>query len=661
MCGIVGFSGKQEKTRLVSGLSMIKHRGPDDFGLVVDDEGFWGLGHTRLSIIDLSASGHQPMASKDGGVILIFNGEIYNYQELRDKLKNSGYEFNGDSDTEVLLNLYLYHRNSVDGLGAMLHSLNGIFAFALWDNSRQEILVVRDAIGVKPVYYISTDRGFAFCSEIKGLTPFIYTEDGNLSQKNSTLDAVAINRYLSFLWCPGAGTPLKAVRKLGPGEAIWVKQGKISQHWVWYKLPVFRGLSIISSRQSAITGTARHLRLAVQRQMVADVPVGAFLSGGLDSSSIVAFAAEINPNIRCFTIESFGTDEDGFSNDLPYAHKVAGYLKVPLEVVSVNADRTIDHLDYMVEQLGEPLADPATLNVLYISRLARDHGIKVLLSGAGGDDLFTGYRRHRALTAESILSWLPHSARLSLEILTRGLNQRHPLFRRLRRFFNGAALDNDSRLVNYFRWVDQRDLMALYSSDFRNELIGEQAEQPMLDYLVGLPAATTRLERMLALEQRFFLTDHNLAYTDRMSMAAGVEVRVPFLDLDLVEFAARIPAGLKQRGSEGKWVLKKAMEPYLPRDVIYRPKSGFGAPLRRWIRIELKDIISEVLGAPSLRRRGIFDPEAVQRLIKANDIGAVDASYTIFSLVCVEIWCRKYIDRNSADSHKNSINNVLQS
>ena len=661
MCGIVGFSGKQEKTSLVSGLSMIKHRGPDDFGLVVDDEGFWGLGHTRLSIIDLSASGHQPMASKDGGVILIFNGEIYNYRELRDKLKNCGYEFNGDSDTEVLLNLYLYHRNSVDGLDAMLRSLNGIFAFALWDNCRQEILVVRDAIGVKPVYYVSTDRGFAFCSEIKGLTPFISTEDGNLSQKNSTLDAVAINRYLSFLWCPGAGTPLKAVRKLGPGEAIWVKQGKISQHWVWYKLPVFRGLSIISSRQSAITGTAGHLRLAVQRQMVADVPVGAFLSGGLDSSSIVAFAAEINPNIRCFTIESFGTDEDGFSNDLPYAHKVAGYLKVPLEVVSVNADRTMDHLDYMVEQLGEPLADPATLNVLYISRLARDHGIKVLLSGAGGDDLFTGYRRHRALTAESSLSWLPHSVRLSLEILTRGLNQRHPLFRRLRRFFNGAALDNDSRLVNYFRWVDQRDLMALYSSDFRNELIGEQAEQTMLDYLVGLPAATTRLERMLALEQRFFLTDHNLAYTDRMSMAAGVEVRVPFLDLDLVDFAARIPAGLKQRGSEGKWVLKKAMEPYLPRDVIYRPKSGFGAPLRRWIRVELKDIISEVLGAPSLRRRGIFDPEAVQKLIKANDIGAVDASYTIFSLVCVEIWCRKYIDRNSADSHKNSINKLLQS
>jgi asparagine synthase (glutamine-hydrolysing) len=198
--------------------------------------------------------------------------------------------------------------------------------------------------------------------------------------------------------------------------------------------------------------------------------------------------------------------------------------------------------------------------------------------------------------------------------------------------------------VNYFRWVDQRDLTSLYTPEFRAALGDGHAEDPMMAFLAELPPETSRLERMLALEQRFFLTDHNLNYTDKMSMATGVEVRVPFLDLELVDFAAGIPNRLKQRGSEGKWVLKKAMEPYLPSDVIYRPKSGFGAPLRRWMRVELRDLVADLLGAQSLRQRGLFDPGAVQRLIQANDQGKIDASYTLFSLMCIELWCRRFID-----------------
>ena len=302
----------------------------------------------------------------------------------------------------------------------------------------------------------------------------------------------------------------------------------------------------------------------------------------------------------------------------------------------------------MVAQLDEPLADPAPLNVLYISQLARDQGIKVLLSGSGGDDLFTVYRRHRALMSEGIWSWLPRSARSGLEQLTSGLDQHRPLFRRLRKLFNGASLDGDARLVNYFRWVDQRDLMSLYTPEFRAALGDGHAEDPLLAFLAEMPPETSRLERMLALEQRFFLSDHNLNYTDKMSMATGVEVRVPFLDLELVDFAARIPNRLKQRGSEGKWVLKKAMEPYLPSEVIYRPKSGFGAPLRRWMRVELRDLVADLLGAQSLRQRGLFDPAAVQRLIQANDQGKIDASYTLFSLMCIELWCRRFMDLDLA-------------
>jgi len=271
--------------------------------------------------------------------------------------------------------------------------------------------------------------------------------------------------------------------------------------------------------------------------------------------------------------------------------------------------------------------------------------MKVLLSGAGGDDLFTGYRRHRALQLERYWSWLPTAPRRGLAVLANSLDQRLSWARKLSKAFSGAGLSQEERLVNYFAWIQRSDLLALYSSEFRAAVGRAQAESPMLDFLAELPSNLGSLDSMLALEQRFFLADHNLNYTDKMSMAAGVEVRVPFLDLDLVEFSQRIPAGFKQRGGEGKWVLKKAMEPYLPRGVIYRPKSGFGAPLRRWMRFELRGLVGDILGEDSLRRRGLFDATAVQNLISANDKGDTDASYTLLSLLCIELWCRRFMDQ----------------
>ena len=566
--------------------------------------------------------------------MLVFNGEIYNYRELRVELETIGHRFRGQSDTEVLLRLYLAEGE------AMLSRLNGIFALAVWDSRKQSLLIARDALGVKPLYYASLDGRFAFASEIKALLRLVPTA--------RTLDVAALHRYLSFLWCPGEGTPLKEVRKVLPGEAMWVRADKIERRWTWYQLPVFRAVPANLGEESAAAGTVSCLRRAVQRQMVADVPVGAFLSGGLDSSAIVAFARELNSSIRCFTIEMVGGQDEGMTDDLPYARKVAQHLEVPFDVVSIDARRMASDLELMVAQLGEPLADPAPLNVLYISQLAREHGIKVLLSGAGGDDLFTGYRRHRALQAERYWSWLPHRVRSELSQFTARLDQRHALTRRLSKLFSGAGLEGDERLVEYFRWVREADLLALYTVDTRRALGAELAATPMLDFLAPLSDSVASVERMLALEQRFFLSDHNLIYTDRMSMAAGVEVRVPFLDLDLVEFAAHVPVGLKQRGSEGKWVLKKAMEPYLPHEVIYRPKSGFGAPLRRWMRNDLRELLGDLLSDHSLKRRGLFEPAAVQRLVAANDTGKVDASYTLLSLLCIEIWCRTYLDRNEA-------------
>jgi asparagine synthase (glutamine-hydrolysing) len=270
--------------------------------------------------------------------------------------------------------------------------------------------------------------------------------------------------------------------------------------------------------------------------------------------------------------------------------------------------------------------------------------MKVLLSGAGGDDLFTGYRRHHALLLQRYWDWVPRGARGLIESAAARLDQRRPWLRRLAKATNGAGLEGDERIANYFRWARESELLGLFSEESRRAIGPTAALAPMLEFMRPLPASLPPIERMLALEQRFFLADHNLPYTDKMSMAVGVEVRVPLLDLELVDFSARVPSEFKQRGKTGKWVFKKAMEPYLPHDVIYRPKSGFGAPIRRWMRHELRPLVGDLLGESSLRRRGLFDPAAVSRLIEANQEGRVDASYTLLSLLAIEIWCRRFVD-----------------
>jgi asparagine synthase (glutamine-hydrolysing) len=643
MCGIAGFltqfANGVDEQNLWQMVSSQKHRGPDDTGIYLNSEAGIGLAHCRLAILDLSPLGHQPMVSSDGSVTLVFNGEIYNFLEIRQELLEKGFKFQGQSDTEVLLNLYLSEGKS------MLSRLNGIFAFALWDSRHQILFIARDALGVKPLYYVNTPHHFAFASEIKALKPFF--------PATTSLDYESLHRYLTFLYCPGKGTPLKSVSKLLPGEAMTVTQGNIHR-WTWYQLPVFRPHStlatpIIPSLNSLLNSTVSHLRSAVHRQMIADVPVGAFLSGGLDSSAIVAFAREINSNICCFTIDGPNSQNEGMVDDLPYAKQVAAHLQVPLEVVKINSSQMATDLQMMVEQLDEPLADPAPLNVLYISRIAKSQGIKVLLSGTGGDDLFTGYRRHVAVQQEPYWRWLPTTIRSWLQRSSLAWNQGIPLLRRARKLLTGATLEGDSRLVNYFVWNQQADLLKLYTNEFRSAIRDQIATIPMLEFLSPL-SDTGALDKMLALEQRFFLSDHNLIYTDKMSMAAGVEVRVPFLDLELVDFAAQIPVSLKQRGSIGKWILKKAMEPYLPLSVIYRSKSGFGAPLRHWMRFELRELLGDILSTESLKRRGLFEPLSVHSLIADNDSGRADASYTLLSLMCIELWCRRFVDGNPFSS-----------
>lgn len=610
--------------------SIQAHRGPDDRGQYYDVNARVALGHVRLSILDLSPLGHQPMSDSPGTAIIVFNGEIYNFRELRAQLEIDGYAFRGHSDTEVLLALYRAHGE------AMLAKLNGIFAFAIYDQTDQTLFLACDSMGVKPLYFCEERDRFVFASELKALVASGVVE--------ASLNVSALFRYLGFLWSPGGATPFKSVFRLGPGEALRVKDGHIICRWCWAS-SVRQTESMELDPAQAIQQVQEGLRTAVHRQMVADVPVGAFLSGGLDSSAVVAMAREVSPNIDCFTIDTGKTEDAGVVNDLPYARQIAKHLGVKLHEVRVDPSRVAADLQQMVFQLDEPLADLAPLNVLYISQLARQHGVKVLLSGSGGDDLFTGYRRHRALMFERYWAWLPVSARKSLRHTSSRLDQSASWSRRITKAFAYADFPEKNRLTSYFLWGDAQRVLKLFAPEHRAALANEVITAPLDNYLDTLPSGLPPLQRMLALEQHFFLADHNLLYTDKMSMASGVEVRVPFLDNDLVRLANALPLHLKQHGAEGKWVLKKAMEPLLPHDVIYRPKTGFGVPLRRWLRHELKELVDDMLSSETLHRRGLFDPTAVAELVTEDRAGRVDAAYTILGLICIEIWCRRFLDQ----------------
>ncbi|MCD6274278.1 MAG: asparagine synthase (glutamine-hydrolyzing) [Deltaproteobacteria bacterium] len=634
MCGIVGFSGNFDQALLEHMNAAQTHRGPDDFGIWFDESKSVGMAHRRLSIIDLSHDAGQPMSNVQETITIVFNGEIYNYRELRKELQAKGYAFKNKSDTEVLIHLY-------DEFGhEMLNKLNGIFAFAIWDRLKEELFIARDGHGVKPLYYVQNNSGFLFASELKAIL--------NDPGIDKALNHQAIHYYLSYLWCPAPHTMLKSVYKLEPGYALVVKGEKIQKKWCFYDLPY--GQEVFHSSESEIAvNLAEKIRGAVQRQMVSDVPVGSFLSGGLDSSAVVAFARQMNPDqkLDCFTIgfENSAGKFEGFTEDLPYAQKVAKYLGINLHTITVGSEM-VNRIEEMIYFLDEPQADPAPLNALFISELAREHGIKVLLSGAGGDDIFSGYRRHYALLLEKYWSWLPGAGRKALRAFSDRLPKNNSIGRRVGKAFRYADCSNEKRLISYFLWIDENIQRSLYTDDLRNALADTSGIDPLRQTLSRIPEEKNPLNRMLYLEAKHFLADHNLNYTDKMGMAAGVEVRVPLLDKELIDFATRIPPHLKQKGRIGKYILKKAMEPYLPREVIYRPKSGFGAPLRQWLHGELREVVMEMLGERSLKARGLFDPRAVARLVEDDYNGRIDAGYTIFSLMCIEWWQRIFLDGN---------------
>jgi asparagine synthase (glutamine-hydrolysing) len=510
-----------------------------------------------------------------------------------------------------------------------------MFAFAIWDSRTGEMLLARDQIGIKPLYFTQTPLGFLFASELKALLA-----EGTVDR---TISPEAVEMTLSYLWTPSPNTILSSVQKLEPGQALTVVRGKVVKSWAYYNLP-------IPSPKSSLTDSETENRLqnmvrrAVRKQLVSDVPVGAMLSGGLDSSAIVAFAREALPDqsIECFTIGVQGGADgnEGQSEDAVFATQVARHLNVNLNILPVGPDMA-SRLQKVIYHLDEPNPDPSSINVLLISELAREKGVKVLLSGTGGDDLFGGYRRHLALKAEGAWAWLPRSFRGALSRWARSIDQVSTLRRRIAKALWYAEQDRGARLPSYFRWADDSLIESL-----RGPYLKERAADWRRSS-IQLPASISAAEsfdQMLYIDLRHFLADHNLNYTDKLSMAAGVEVRVPLLDVDLVQFAASTQISHKIRRFDGKHVLKRAVERYLPGAVVRRSKVGFGAPVRHWLRNELADLVGDVLSDESLARRGLFDPAGVRKLRQLDKVGRIDGSNTIFSLVCISLWMQAFLE-----------------
>ena len=630
MCGITGIIHPQAQQYIDEASRLMAHRGPDDEGFFTHKK--LSLAHRRLSILDLSENGHQPMISENGRYILIFNGEIYNHQELRESLK-AKYCFKSSTDTEILLyGLIEFGKD-------FINQLNGIFAFAFFDKETENLLIARDQFGVKPLYYYADNQTFAFGSEIKSFLA--------LPHFDRQIDTEALVNYVTLLWSAGEKTPFKNVKKLLAGHYLTLnlKSPNDFEIYQYYQIP-FKGEYSHKTEIELIDELEKRLLKAVERQLMADVPLGFFLSGGLDSSAIVAMARKLHPEkpLKCYTIKTNDADQqiEGFADDLKYARLVAKHLN--LDLVEVETEVNIkQNFNNMIYHLDEPQADFAPINVLNICNLARKNGYKVLLGGVAGDELFSGYRRHQALTYNQYLDFIPPFLGKIIPSFLHKINTNFAVGRRIKKILNGLTFDKTQRLYQYYEWLSLATVKGLFKD--RKSVEGYSPQTFFESLLQEIPQEKSDLNKLLFWDLKTFLPEHNLNYTDKMSMAAGVEVRVPFLDIELLEFSCQIPPKLKMKGITTKYLLKKMMEKYLPHEVIYRSKTGFGVPLRQRIKKDLDTMIQHYLSKELIEKRGIFEVKAIEKLINDNKKGKIDASYSILCLMAIESWHQQFVDK----------------
>ena len=645
MCGIAGIISHNPEPQITRMLNAIEHRGRDD-------EGVWSsepidqsnrrvcLGHRRLAIIDTSPGGHEPMLSHNGRYVLTFNGEIYNYRELREQLRTLGHQFRTGSEAEVLLAAIVEW-----GWAAMDH-LNGMFAFAVWDIQERTLTLARDHVGIKPLYYslvpgnADEPPAFVFGSEIKAILA--------TQSIKPAVDPQALHQFLTFLWSPDPNTLFAGVKTVPPAHLLHFRDDEIKLEQWWN----VRFDQIEEGRNEAWwrERTLETLDRVVNMEMVADVPLGSFLSGGIDSSGITALMQRhVNgQRISTYTvgIESQDLRYDIIPDDVRWARIVNEQLQTDYHEIMLQPS-VAELLPKLVYHMEEPPIDMAIPSYL-ISSAARET-LTVMLSGMGGDEVFAGYPRQLAMQLASAFDPVPQLLRRPLMrtvagVLPGGLPGKltAPL-RNAKKFARSAALDFEDRYLGYGTYFTDEMKHRLYSDEWRERTREFDAYAMHRSYFAETDGAAP-LNRLLYVDLKTFLPCLNLMTTDKMSMAANLEVRVPFLNREMIEMAARMPPRLKLHGLKRKYILKRALEGVLPKDVIWRRKAGFGAPIRSWLRGPLRPMIADLLSEDVVKRRGLFRPKEVKRVLDANFSGREDYNLQVFQLLGLELWFRAFLD-----------------
>lgn len=629
MCGIVALINCGSTEELNSSVRRIIHRGPDNQAVKWFSENNSGLGHARLSIIDLTESGHQPMYDKMGKNWIVFNGEIFNFKDIKINLTKQGYKFSTESDTEVVLKAYHYWAEKC------LDHFNGMFSFVIYNADSHTVFAARDRLGVKPFYYYHFQDKLIMASEIKSILA--------CSAYHKEPDYNALFTPVHYQISPGTG--FKGIKKLFPGHFLKFSEGKLKIEKYWDVSPCEENISY----KDAFEELENLLIDSIKLQMVADVEVGSLLSGGLDSSlASVLMQKNMNQPLNTYTIK-FDQDDlkrQGNVDDSYYAMKLAKQFDFKHHEITIKPDIT-DLLPKMVWHLDEPIADPAAINTFLISKAARDSGIKVLITGMGADEVFSGYRSHLACLKADSYQKIPSFIRKYIEA-----------------FISGIPQSNTKRDFKYIRWLKsflsiaslpqlERSLLiknsALSKKEFDQYFINS-SDYILCPYVNNFTKLFNRhpeisyLAKICLLDTKIYLPDHNLAYSDKSMMAAGVEGRPPLIDHRIVELMFRLPDKFRIYKNTQKYILKKISEKYLPKEIIYRSKAPFSAPMRGWLKNELSEMVNDILSHEVLRARGIYNPDYVQKLIKNNNSGLEDNSQLIWRLMVNEIWFRTFFD-----------------
>lgn len=624
MCGIVGylrFDGKRVDKQVIDRMCQtIVHRGPDDVGSYLTDN--IGIGIRRLSIIDLE-KGHQPISNEDNSIHIVFNGEIYNYKELKSNLIKNGHMFKTDSDTEVIVHLY------EDYSTGCVQYLNGMFAFAIWDDKKKELFCARDRLGIKPFYYFYDGRILLFGSELKVI---LEKKDLHLD-----LDYDALFQYLSFEFIPYPSTLISTVKKLPPGHYLFInhKGLKIEKYWHVEEIEEKE-----RTEKEAIDTLYTLLKDSVRLRLRSDVPFGAFLSGGIDSSSVVAMMSELlDHKVKTFSIGF----EDKSYNELDYAGRVARLFRTD-HTEHVLKPSAIELVEKLIDHLDDPIGDFSVFPTYLVSKMARQK-VKVILSGDGGDELFGGYDTYIAQKIYKFYSKIPYFLRKNLILPFSNklppTEQKKGLINKIKRYIEGASLSEE---YSHYRWMaflrpDENDL--IFHPDISQSINREMAFSFITKYLGE--NKLKGLNRSMYLDIKTYLVDNILVKVDRMSMATSLEARVPILDHRIVEFVLSLPQDFKINNFKTKYILKKMAKGILPDNIINKPKQGFSIPMKNWLKGPVKSLMTDMLSYSRIKRQGIFNPDYIENLMKEHLENKDNHSHRLWGLILFQLWKERFM------------------